>query len=140
MFNFIVRNFGFLKHIPLLPHIFDSMLRLWIFLSKQQLLDAFDSIEDEVLSWKGTHISIHRYGGLQFNVRKKEIGHLHSNGLLDIVYSRHIKKILIKEGRVTDHHLFKKSGWISFYISHPEDKVYAVKLLMLSYVLRIRNL
>lgn len=139
MFAFIVRNFGFLKHVPLLPHIFDSLLRFRTFVYKRNLLDSFDSIEDEVLSWKDTTVSIHKYGGLQFNVHKKEIGHLHSNGLLDVVYSRKIKKMLIKEGRVSDHHLFKRSGWISFYIASPGDQIYAIKLLMLSYSLKTRN-
>jgi hypothetical protein len=139
MFDFIVRNFGFLKHVPLLPHIFDSLLRLRTFVYKRHLLDVFDSIEDEVLSWKDTTVSIHKYGGLQFNVHKKEIGHLHSNGLLDVVYSRKIKTMLMKEGRVSDHHLFKKSGWISFYIASLEDKDYAIKLLMLSYSIKITS-
>ncbi|MBC7913325.1 MAG: DUF5519 family protein [Pyrinomonadaceae bacterium] len=139
MFDFIVRNFGFLKHVPLLPHIFDSLLKLQMFVYKRHLLDVFDSIEDEVLNWKGTTVNIHKYGGLQFNLYKKEIGHLHSNGLLDVVYSRKIKKVLMEEGRVSDHHLFKKSGWISFYIASPEDKAYAIKLLLLSYSIQTRN-
>jgi hypothetical protein len=133
MFTFIVRNFGFLKHVPLLPHIFDSLLKLRTFVYKRHLLDVFDSIEDEVLSWEGATVSTHKYGGLQFNILKREIGHLHSNGLLDVVYSRKVKTMLIKEGRVNHHHLFEKSGWISFYIASAEDESYAVKLLKLSY-------
>jgi len=133
MFDFIVRNLGFLKHVPLLPHIFDSLLKLRTFVCKRYLLDVFDSIEIEVLSWKGTTVGIHKYGGLQFNVHKKEIGHLHGNGLLDVVYSRKIKKMLIEEGRVSNHHLFENSGWISFHLVSAEDTVYAIKLLMLSY-------
>lgn len=136
MFHFVVRNFGFLKHVPLLPHIFDSLLKLQTFVCHRHLLDTFDSIEEEIRSWKDTTVTLHKYGGLQFNVHKKEIGHLHSNGLLDLLYSRKIKKMLIEEGRVSDHHIFKKSGWISFYIVSPEDKDYAIKLLMLSYSMK----
>lgn len=140
IFVFIVRNFGFLKHVPLFPHIFDSLLKLRTFVYNRQLLDAFDSIEDEVISWKGATVGIHKYGGLQFNVDKQEIGHLHGNGLLDVVFSRKIKMVLIEEGRVSDHHLFKKSGWISFHIASPENKTYAIKLLMLSYSIKIKGL
>ena len=104
-----------------------------ILVSKPHLLHVFDSVENEVLSWKDTTVGIHKYGGLQFNVHKKEIGHLHSNGLLDVVYSRKVKTMLMKEGRVNHHHLFEKSGWISFYIASAEDEVYAIKLLKLSY-------
>lgn len=133
LFSFVVRYLGFLKFIPLFPHVFDSLLKLWIFVSKSYLLDWMDEIEAEVLSWEGTNTSMHKYGGLQFNCNNKEIGHLHSNGLLDILYSREIKQQLLDKGRVQPHHVFEKSGWISFYIVNHQDKTYAKELLQIAY-------
>jgi len=92
-----------------------------------------DEIEAEVLSWKGTTTSMHKYGGLQFNCNGREIGHLHSNGLLDVLYNREIKQQLLIQGRIQQHHLFEKSGWVSFYILDYQDKVYASELLELAY-------
>ncbi|MEP6613941.1 MAG: luciferase family protein, partial [Mucilaginibacter sp.] len=88
-----------------------------------------DDIEAEVLSWPGVYKSMHKYGGLQFNFNGRELGHIHSNGLLDIRFNRKVKQLLLAEGRAAEHHAFKKSGWISFYIRNPRDAVYAQELL-----------
>lgn len=133
MFSFVVRYLGFLKSIPLLPHLFDSLLKLFVFITNAELLDWLDEIESEVLSWEGTSISMHKYGGLQFNYNGKEIGHLHSNGLLDILYSREIKRQLIEKGRIKSHHIFENSGWISFHVLSFNDKDYAKELLEMAY-------
>lgn len=133
LFHFVVKYLGFLKIIPLLPHVFDSMLKLWCLITRSYLLDWLDEIETEVLSWEGVSTSSHKYGGLQFNYKGKEIGHLHSNGLLDILYSREVKKSLLEKGRIEPHHLFEKSGWISFYIVNFHDRTYAKELLEIAY-------
>lgn len=132
-FNIIVKYLGFLKHVPLLPHLFDTQLKLWTLIARPHLLDAIDDIEAEILKWDGTNVGMHKYGGLQFNYHQKEIGHIHSNGLLDIRFNRKIKQQLLLDGRVTDHHIFKKSGWISFYINTDEDRLYAQQLLQIAY-------
>lgn len=129
----MVRYLSFLKHIPLFPQVFDSLLKIRVFLRKPYLLDWFDEIEAEVLRWEGTDVGLHQYGGIQFNHRGKEIGHLHSNGLLDVLYTKEMKGLLLKEGRIQPHHVFEKSGWISFYILTQEDKNYAKELLKMAY-------
>lgn len=136
-FSFVVRHLSFLKHIPLFPQVFDSLLKIRIFVTKPYLLDWLDEIEAEVLSWDETDSSLHRYGGLQFNYNGKEIGHLHSNGLLDVLYNKDTKFRLLKEGRIEPHHVFEKSGWISFYIFTNGDKDYAKELLKMAYDRRV---
>src|SRR4051812_41622900 len=116
MFDIIVRYFGFLKHIPLMPHVFDALMKIYIFLTNKTILDYTDEIEKEVLSWEKTSGGMHKFGGVQFDVNHKEIGHIHSNGLLDILFNQELKARLLNEGKVKDHHVFKSSGWISFYI------------------------
>lgn len=133
MFSFIVKNFGFLKSVPLAAYVFDSWLKVYALIRNPELLNWIDEIESEVLKWPGVTISMHKYGGIQFNFKGKEIGHLHSNGLLDILYSQKVKTRLLKDGRIQAHHVFKNSGWISFYINNSDDKKYAKKLLSISY-------
>ncbi|WP_233603283.1 luciferase family protein [Pedobacter sp. KBW06] len=133
VFSFVVRHLGFLKDVPLLPHVFDSLLKFRVFLRNPVLLDWLDEIEAEVLQWEGTVVGLHQYGGIQFDHKGKEIGHLHSNGLLDVLYTREMKLLLLKEGRIQPHHVFEKSGWISFYILTKEDKNYAKELLKIAY-------
>ncbi len=132
MFNFFVKYFGFLKSVPFAAHLFDTQLRLWELLTFSPVLKYIDDIEAEVLKWPGVYKSMHKYGGLQFNFDGRELGHIHSNGLLDMRFSRKIKEQLLAEGRVTEHHVFKKSGWISLYIRDYNDALYALELFKMA--------
>lgn len=136
MFEFIIKYLGFLKHIPFLPQVADGFIKLNTFIFRREILAYTDEIEETVLSWKGTYIQMHEYGGIQFNVNNKEIGHIHSNGLLDVLFKKEVKALLIKEGRACEHHTFTQSGWISFYIKTENDKKYAIELLEYSYILK----
>ncbi len=95
-----------------------------------------DVIEAEVSTWENITIHLHKYGGLQFDYGGKEIGHIHSNGLLDMLLNRKLKAELMTDGRIQDHHSFRNSGWISFYMRTEEDKYYAIALLRLGYEMR----
>ena len=120
--------------MPLFPHLFDAWLKIWSVITFSPTLDHIDNIESEVLTWRGTSTSLHKYGGTQFNYGQKEIGHIHGNGLLDIRFSRAVKAALIKQSKIDDHHVFKNSGWISFYVKTLDDVVYAKKLLEMAYL------
>jgi hypothetical protein len=133
MFLFVIKYLKFLKIIPGAVLIFDSWLMLWTLITKPDILDYIDEIEKSVLRWNKTKSGLHKYGGLQLNYTTHELGHLHSNGLLDIPLSRKLKEELLKEGRVQHHHTLVNTGWISFYVKTNEDKNYAIKLLKLSY-------
>ncbi|WP_233268782.1 luciferase domain-containing protein [Mucilaginibacter lacusdianchii] len=133
MFLFIIKYFGFLKFVPGLAILFDNGLKLYSLLTKPNILDCVDEIEATLLQWPHTSVTTHKYGGIQFNYEGKEIGHIHSNGLLDMLLSRKLKARWMQDGRIQDHHSFKNSGWISFYISTIEDKEYAIQLLQAGY-------
>lgn len=133
MFLFVVKRLNFLKSIPLFALLFDSLIKMWMLITKPERLDQIDEIEQEVLKWKNTSVSLHKFGGTQFNFKKIEFAHIHSNGILDILFSRKIKAELMLEGKIKEHHVFKKSGWISFNVQHIEDVNYALFLLKRSY-------
>jgi hypothetical protein len=140
MFIFIVKYFSFLKFIPLLPQLFDSQLRLWAVVVNPAVIDCIDDIEKEVLSWDGTRTKLHKYGGLQFNCSGSEIGHIHSNGILDIRFNQKIKEQLVEQGRISNHHVFTNSGWVSFRITGRQDMGYAKGLLKMAYQRATNNL
>jgi len=117
----------------------DGMLRLWTLITKPQILDWMDAIEKEVLTWENTTVRLHKYGGIQFDYLGKEVGHIHSNGLLDMLLSRKNKMELMADRRIQDHHSFKNSGWISFYMETEADRDYAVQLLRVGYKVRSRK-
>jgi len=139
MFWFVVRYLGFLKHIPGLGFVFDSWLKISTLLTNPLLLDLIDEIEHDVIRWEGVTITLHKYGGIQFNYKGREIGHIHGNGLLDMLLNRQLKQQLMSDGKIQDHHVFKNTGWISFYIKTTADKKYALELLKLGYQLRRRS-
>lgn len=98
------------------------------------MLDWIDEIEAQALRWPGISISTHKYGGLQINCSGKEVGHIHSNGLLDMLLNRKIKaQLMLEDSRVGEHHSFKNTGWISFYMCTETDVNYAMQLLRLGY-------
>lgn len=132
-FKFVVKNFGFLKFVPLAPLVFDAWLKLWTLITNAEVLDAIEAIEAEVLTWSRTSAGLHKYGGVQFNHNGRELGHIHGNGLLDMRFSRSVKNELLTENRVTHHHIFINSGWISFYIRNKDDGQYAMRLLKMAY-------
>jgi hypothetical protein len=136
MSDFIIKYFSFLKHVPLLPQLFDAFIRLQTFLFNKKVLEHMEVIEQTVLSWEKTSAGMHLYGGLQFNVNNREIGHIHSNGLVDVMLKTGIKEQLLKEGRVEDHHIFKRSGWVSLHVKSEQDKQLALELLEYSYLLK----
>lgn len=80
MFSFIVKRLGFLKHIPFAAIGFDALLRCRTVLFNRELAKCLDEIEEEVSNWEGVRVVMHKYGGMQFNAGKKELGHIHGNG------------------------------------------------------------
>lgn len=140
MFRFTVKYLGFLKSIPIVPHLFDALLKMRLFLVNRSLLALLDTLEHEVSRWPGVVVSLHPYGGLQFNIGNREIGHLHGNGLLDVALSRSLKaEILQQYPTVLDHHLFKDSGWISFWIKHQTEYETALAILRKAYSFQLQQ-
>lgn len=135
MFSFIVRHLGFLKHIPLFAWLLDAFMMIWNSLMNRDIPASIGQIEKEVTTWDDIHLTLHKFGGLQFNCRDKEIGHIHSNGILDILFNTAIKRDLVLRGLAREHHVFTRSGWISFYIHTEADVDTAIRLLRLSYMI-----
>jgi hypothetical protein len=96
MFKLIIKYVGILKHIPLFPAILDAWMTIWTTTFSPQITKAIDTTESEVSSWPGISIAPHRFGGIQFNCFSREIGHIHGNGILDILFDRKTKYDLIK--------------------------------------------
>ena len=133
MFRLIVRYLGFLKHVPFLAWFVDAMIMIWNSAVRPGIQTSIERIEEEVMAWDGLTRTLHKFGGLQFNYGDKEIGHIHSNGNLDILFNRKTKRFLLEAGLASDHHAFPHSGWISFYVSSEKDVQMAIVLLALAY-------
>ncbi|MBT1690439.1 luciferase domain-containing protein [Dawidia soli] len=133
MFRFIIHNLSPLKHVPFFALWFDAAAMIWNMLFSPEITHTIEEIEHEVSAWRGVSTSLHKFGGVQFNYGGKELGHIHGHGIVDVLFSRRIKTSLIREERAEDHHSFKRSGWVSYYIRSAADRDGALYLLSLAY-------
>lgn len=92
-----------------------------------------EMIRQEVLSWPGVTAEPHRFGGVEFRLNHREIGHLHGDRLADLPFPRRVRDELISSGRAGAHHVLPDSGWVSFHIRGPQDVGAAVALFRLNY-------
>lgn len=98
---------------------------------------AREVIQEAVTQWEGVSYHPHRYGGIEFRLGKRELGHLHGDRLLDIPFPRQVRDELILAGRVQKHHVLPESGWISFVLNAPSDVEEAISLLRRSFELAV---
>ena len=103
------------------------------------LQHAKDQITAAALAWEGARVAPHRFGGVEFRLGRREIGHLHGEHLLDIPFPLKVRQELVKAGKVEPHHLLPDSGWISFYLRQPDDIQSAIGLLRLSYEIALQH-
>jgi hypothetical protein len=92
-----------------------------------------DRITTEILSWEGVSAIPHRFGGTEYRLGKRELGHIHGDSLLDIPFPHWVRDELVATGQVQPHHVLPESGWVSFYLRQAEDERRAISLLRRSY-------
>jgi Family of unknown function (DUF5519) len=83
-------------------------------------------IRREVGSWEGVTVHPHRFGGVEFRLGRRELGHLHDTWA-DLPFTRRIREMLVETGRAEPHR-FGVQGWVSRDL---DDE--AVELFRLSY-------
>lgn len=92
-----------------------------------------DRIAGEIGAWKGVTVAPHRFGGVEFRVGRRELGHLHGSRLADLPFPIPIRKQLIAAGRAEPHHILPESGWVSVRIRGDADADVVIELFRLNY-------
>jgi hypothetical protein len=90
-------------------------------------------IQEEVASWDGVTAAPHRYGGIEFRVGRRELGHLHGSRLADLPFPVVVRNELIAAGRAERHHVLPNSGWVSVRIRSDADARTVIDLFRLNY-------
>jgi hypothetical protein len=90
---------------------------------------AFKQIVDTLLTWEGIESHPHRFGGTEFRIGKREIGHIHGDSLVDIPFPKKVRDEIVATGEASPHHILPKSGWVSFYLKVDGDVQKAIDLL-----------
>ena len=81
----------------------------------------------------GVTSSPHRFGGTEYRLDRREIGHVHGDSLVDIPFTKKIREELVAAGKAERHHILPDSGWVSVYLREPADVDRAIELLRYSY-------
>ncbi len=132
VFAFVVRKLRWFARMPLLPQIFDTMLLVATALFDWSALAVRESLEREACHSLGVKLSVHRFGGVGFNSGRHELAHLHGNGLLDAFVGVRARDSVVRSGMASPHHVFPRSGWVSFWIKTESDLPNALELMRIA--------
>ena len=95
--------------------------------------DRVKRLVEQVAAWPGVTAAPHRFGGTEFRLGRRELGHLHGDRIADLPFPRRVRDELIAEGRARPHHVLPDSGWITVSIRSPEEAEQAVELFRMAY-------
>jgi Family of unknown function (DUF5519) len=99
-----------------------------------QLMEA---VTAEVGRWPGVTRHRHRFGGIEFRLGRRELGHLHptrrGQGLADLPFPRRIRDGLVADGRARPHHVLPDSGWLTAPIGTFADVANVLALFRATY-------
>jgi hypothetical protein len=121
-----------LARSPGAPQVFDALLFAATGLFYPRRLLAMSAIEERVRQLPGMAVGVHRFGGMAFVFNGREGSHLHGNGLLDCSVGAGNRDVLLAAGRASPHHIFPRSGWISFWIQDEKDVEPALELIRMA--------
>lgn len=96
----------------------------------QRVLDRLVAILRE---WDGVEVTSHQYGGVEFRVARREIGHVHAGGIADLPFPVRLRRDLVSAGRAEAHHTLPLTGWVSVRLRTEHDIPGAVDLFRLNY-------
>jgi predicted DNA-binding protein (MmcQ/YjbR family) len=100
---------------------------------------ASKQIVDTLLTWDGMEAHPHRFGGTEFRIGRREIGHIHGDALVDIPFPKKVRDEIIAAGEAEPHHILPETGWVSFYLRKEGDIERAIALLKRSYDLALKQ-
>ena len=92
-----------------------------------------------VQSWEEVEIRPHRYGGHEFRLGKRELGHIHGDALVDIPFPKSVRDEIVAAGEAEPHHILPDSGWVSLFLRKEEDVERAISLLERSFQLALER-
>jgi Family of unknown function (DUF5519) len=95
--------------------------------------NVFKKVRSELMSWPGVTSQPHRFGGTEFRVNGREMGHMHGGRFADLPFPMSIRDELVKGGRALPHHVLPNSGWITFLINEESDVTALIDLFRMQY-------
>ena len=100
---------------------------------------AQDAITQTVTGWSNVTVQPHRFGGVEYVIGKREVGHIHGDHLVDIPFPKKVRDEIVAAGRAQPHHILPETGWVSFYLNELDDVEQAITLLHESYQIAMKQ-
>lgn len=97
------------------------------------MTQASERIASAVTGWDGVEAHPHRFGGIEFRLGRRELGHLHGDRLADLPFPMRIRDELVAAGRARPHHVLPESGWVSVPIRGSDDVERVIDLFRMNY-------
>lgn len=94
--------------------------------------EVFAAIDRELLSWPGVSREQGRFNSTVYLLGRREIGHIHRNGVADLPFPKAIYDELIATGRARPHHVGVR-GFVSYHIDALDDVDHAIALFRMNY-------
>jgi hypothetical protein len=85
-----------------------------------------EKIKRGILSWPNVTAEQHKFGGIEFLLNKREMGHIHGDRLADLPFPMKARNELVNSGRASPHHVMPQSGWVSYWIEKGEEDLDSV--------------
>lgn len=98
---------------------------------------AEEQIHKTVMVWEGVTAHPHQFGGTEYRLGRREIGHIHGNRLVDIPFPKNVRDEVVAAGQAEAHHILPESGWVSCYLRDPDDVDQVIRLLRRSFELAL---
>ncbi len=96
-------------------------------------------ITEALLSWDGVSTVPHRFGGVEYRLGTRELGHIHGDHLVDIPFPKKIRDEIVAAKLAEPHHILPETGWVSFYLRENGDVQKAIDLLHRSYEIALKQ-
>ena len=87
------------------------------------MTNILENIQKEILRWAFVTAESHKFGGIEFRLNKREMGHIHGERLVDLPFPMKIRNELVSSGRVSPHHVLPQSVCVSYWINNGEKDV-----------------
>jgi hypothetical protein len=114
---FLAHRLRFLRDLIPLPQLLDLFFWLHALLFHRQRFRVLESLVAELDSWPEVRWQLHRFGGIEWRLDGREIGHVHGNGVLDVLLpTRAEAEAAILARRAHPHHTHPATAWVSLSV------------------------
>jgi hypothetical protein len=100
--------------------------------------EAIEAVRTAVASWEGVTTHDHRFGGLEFRLGRRELGHLHGT-IADLPFPRGVRDELVTSGRARPHRILPQSGWVTVPMRTSSEVSNVIQLFRQNYDRGVRT-